>query len=252
MKTFIPPAWRINVRVLQRYLKDLSTGRSHQLAMGRAIDAASKSEFYPQIALTQPLGSISTQYFGNKKHNLGLAIQKLQDVVVAPGQVFSFWHLVGNPTAAAGYVSGRTIMGQTLATTVGGGLCQLSGLVYFLALKSGLTIIERHSHSKDIYTDATRFAPLGSDATVVYGYKDLRFQNNLSSSICFRFLIREQDITTYICSDQPIVEARIEFCSESLDSGTQVETIRYTPAIAKGEVVSSDFYPKILVPSSLQ
>ena len=252
MKTFIPPTWRINVRVFQRYLSDLSTGRSHQLANCRAIDADGKVELYPQIALTQPLGSISAQYFDNKKHNLLLAIQKLQDVVIAPGQIFSFWHLVGNPNLKAGYVQGRTIMGEKLATTIGGGLCQISGLVYFLALKSGLTIIERHSHSKDIYTDATRFAPLGSDATVVYGYKDLRFQNNLSSPICFRFFIKDQDISTCICSDQPIAEARIEFCLQQLDSGTQVETIRYMPAIAKSELISSDFYPKMLAPSHLQ
>lgn len=252
MKTFIPSAWRINVRVFQRYLSDLSIGRSHQLATGRAIDADSKSEFHPQIALTQPLGSMSAQYFSNKKHNLLLAIQKLQDIVIAPGQIFSFWHLVGNPSQKAGYVQGRTIMGEELATTTGGGLCQISGRVYFLALKSGLTIIERHAHSKDIYTDATRFAPLGSDATVVYGYKDLRFQNSLSSPICFRFLIKEQDITTCICSNQPIFEARIDFRSQQLGSGTQVETLRYTQAIAEGELISSDLYPRIVAPLLLQ
>lgn len=151
MKTFIPASWRINVRVFQQYLSDLSTGRSPQLATCRAIDAGSKVEFYPQIALTQPLGSMSSEYFKNKKHNLLLAIQKLQDVVIAPGQIFSFWHLVRNPSSKVGYVQGRTIMGERLGPTVGGGLCQLSGLVYFLALKSGLMIVERHPHSKDIY-----------------------------------------------------------------------------------------------------
>ncbi len=131
MKTLIPPAWRINARVLQRYLSDLSTGRSHQLATCGAIDADSKSEFYPQITLTQPLGSVSAQYFHHKKHNLLLAIQKLQDVVIAPGQIFSLWHLVKNPISKAGYVQGRTITGDRLTTTIGGGLCQISGLVYF-------------------------------------------------------------------------------------------------------------------------
>lgn len=245
MKTFIPSIWRINVRVFQRYLSDLSTGRSHQLAADRAIDADPNIEFYPQITLTQPLGSTSAQYFNNKKHNLLLAIEKLQDVAIAPGQIFSFWHLLGNPNSKAGYVQGRTIMGDRLGTTMGGGLCQISGLVYFLALKSGLMIVERHPHSKDIYTDATRFAPLGSDATVVYGYKDLRFQNNLSSPLRFRFLIKEQDITACICSAQSIIEARIEFRLQHLDSGTQVETIRYTQAIAEGELISSNLYPKL-------
>jgi len=195
---------------------------------------------------------MSSHYFNNKEHNLLLAIQKIQDVVIAPGQVFSFWHLVGNPNQKAGYLQGRTIMGEGLTTTIGGGLCQISGLIYFLSLRLRLTVVERHPHSKDIYTNATRFAPLGSDATVVYGYKDLRFQNNLSSPICFRFLIKQQEITAFICSDQPIAEAQIEFCTQQLDSGTQVEIVRYTEANAKGELISSDFYPQMLVPSHLQ
>jgi hypothetical protein len=50
--------------------------------------------------------------------------------------------------------------------------------VYHIGIIAGLDIIERYNHSVDIYTDDTRFAPLGTDATVVYGYKDLRIRNN--------------------------------------------------------------------------
>jgi vancomycin resistance protein VanW len=250
MKKIIPPAWRVNIRIFQRSIAERLTGRSRHLVNGRAATSAQDS-FLPQLILTQPLGSMAAHYLERKKHNLTLAVQRLQDVVIFPGQIFSFWHLVGNPTAKAGYVEGRSITGEELATSVGGGLCQLSGMLYFLALKSGLTIVERHPHSKDIYTDATRFAPLGSDATVVYGYKDLQIQNHLSSPICFRFLMTEQDIQVCLCSPQSIAEVQVEFRSRTLESATHVETIRY-PHHAEVELVSSDLYPKLLVPAHLR
>lgn len=251
MKKIIPPIWRVNIRVFQRYVADFLSGRWWQLANDR-IAPHVHDNFLPQVVLTQPLGSMTGHHLERKKHNLTLAIQKLQNVVILPGQIFSFWHLVGNPTTKAGYVEGRTITGEELATSVGGGLCQLSGMLYFLALKSGLTIRERHPHSKDIYTDATRFAPLGSDATVVYGYKDLQIQNHLSSPICFRFFITEQNIQACLCSPQPIAQAEVEFRSQRLESATHVETIRYTSTDAEAELVSSDLYPRLLVPAHLR
>ena len=248
MKKFIPPTWKVNAKIFQRYIADRSTGRWRQLANDRTATSV-QSDFLPQLILTQPLGSMAAHHLERKKHNLTLAIQKLQDVVILPGQIFSFWHLVGNPTAKAGYVEGRTITGAGLATSVGGGLCQLSGMLYFLALRSGLTIVERHPHSKDIYTDATRFAPLGSDATVVYGYKDLQLQNHLSSPICFRFFMTEQEIQACLCSPEAIAEVQVEFRSKPLESATHVETIRYTQTNGEMELVSSDLYPKLLVPA---
>jgi vancomycin resistance protein VanW len=251
MKRLIPPALRVQLKVLQRSLLDLSTGRWQKLVRKRAI-AAPQPKLQPQITLTQPMGSLSGQHLANKKHNLALAIQALQDVVIAPKQIFSFWQLVGNPTTQAGYVQGRTITATGLAPTTGGGLCQISGLLYFLSLKSGLTIVERHPHSKDIYTDATRFTPLGSDATVVYGYKDLRIQNPFSFPICFRFDMADKEIHVSLCAGGAIAEVPVEFRTHAVDTGTQVETIRYPATAPKGEVMSSNLYPKLLVPAHLQ
>jgi len=250
MKKLLPPTWRVSIRVFQRYLNDRATGQWKQLA-NKQLAPHAQADFLPQVVLSQPLGSTTAQHLERKKHNLALAIHKLQDVVILPGQVFSFWHLVGNPTIKAGYVEGRTITGEALATTVGGGLCQLSGMIYFLALKSGLTIIERHPHSKDIYTDATRFAPLGSDATVVYCYKDLRIQNCFPSPICFRFSITDE-ITISLCALKAIAEVQVEFRSQATESATHVETFRSTSTTQEAELVSSDVYPKLSVPAHLQ
>jgi len=114
-----------------------------------------------------------------------LSSQKINGLCLRPGKIFSFWKTVGPPNAKNGFVEGRAIKQQVLQKEVGGGLCQLSGLFYLFALESGLQVIERHSHSVDIYKESERFSPLGSDATIVYGYKDLQFKNSLNTDIVF-------------------------------------------------------------------
>jgi vancomycin resistance protein VanW len=174
-----------------------------------------------------------------------LAINRIQDVAIKPGEIFSFWHLVGKPNRAKGYREGRSLVSNQLKAEVGGGLCQLSGLLYFLTLKAGLTTLERHAHSLDIYTDSTRFAPLGSDATVVYGYKDFRFQNNLLFPLCFRFSLQEEEITAILCSPQPIPEYRVEFKVEEFNGRAKVETVRFLEQTNSFEVLNSTTYQKL-------
>ena len=149
MKQFIPASWRLHVRVIQRKWFDWSTGQSNHFSDSQQLLDSEKRLFQPQLDLTQPI--FTTEYSDNKKHNLALAIAQIQDIVIPPNQIFSFWHLVGHPSQKRGYLAGRVIAKDHLAAEIGGGLCQLSGLIYFLILKAGIMPLERHPHSKDIY-----------------------------------------------------------------------------------------------------
>ncbi len=92
----------------------------------------------------------------------------------------------------------------SVTSDYGGGLCQISCLLYYLSLKVGLTILERHSHSFDIYTEDQRFTPLGSDAAVAYGLKDLRIRNTFSFPIQFHFDIHSNTITVSLCAPSSV------------------------------------------------
>lgn len=126
----------------------------------------------------------------NKRQNLKLVRDALHRIVVAPGEVFSFWSLVGRPTKRRGFAESRVIRNGKIDLEVGGGICQASGLVYWLALRLGMNILERHAHTVDLYNEKTRFTPLGSDATVVFGHKDLRFSNCLPSPVVIELDVR--------------------------------------------------------------
>ncbi|MBW4577483.1 MAG: VanW family protein [Aphanothece sp. CMT-3BRIN-NPC111] len=244
MKKLIPSGLRVRLRVWQRYLLDLSAGQVSKFVKYNPLSDEQKPLFQERITIFQAL--MPTTYSENKKHNLALAIKRIQDVAINPGEIFSFWYLVGEPDRAKGYLEGRSLVDNQLKAELGGGLCQLSGIIYFLALKAGLVILERHSHSHDIYTESTRFTPLGSDATIVYGYKDIRFLNNLEVPVCFRFTIKEHEISAALCSPQPITEFKVEFKLEELKDEVKVDTVRFLQNQSNFDVVNSTSYQKLM------
>lgn len=109
--------------------------------------------------------------------NLGLAAAAIDGLLIRPGEVFSFWNRVGAPTAARGYVEGLILRGGEIEAGIGGGLCQLSNLLYWMALHTPLRIVEQHHHGFDPFPDSGRTLPFGSGATIFYSYGDLRLGN---------------------------------------------------------------------------
>jgi len=135
------------------------------------------------------------------------------------------------------------IVANKLDLDYGGGLCQLSGILYYLVLGAGLKILERHPHSLDIYTETTRYTPIGSDATVVYGHKDLRFINSFDFPISFQFEVLEKKILIYLCAEKEIKKCDLEFLEEKKDFGKYVEVIRQRNG--KKEICSQNFYKNL-------
>lgn len=117
------------------------------------------------------------EQFGDaKRHNLGLFASQLNGAVIRPGETFSVWRHAGRPTEALGYVKAAGLRNRKLISDVGGSTCLLSTVLYNVALLGGLEIVERHCHSVDVYGEQ-RYFELGRDATIEYGYLDLRFRN---------------------------------------------------------------------------
>ncbi len=106
------------------------------------------------------------------KTNIRLASAKLNGVEIPAGGVFSFNQTVGEGSAANGYLSGRVLYQDRAAYEAGGGICQVSSTLYNAMLLAGCIIIERHRHAYPV-----TYVPLGLDATIRYGKKDLRMKN---------------------------------------------------------------------------
>ncbi|GIN88573.1 hypothetical protein J6TS2_49590 [Heyndrickxia sporothermodurans] len=95
-----------------------------------------------------------------------------------PGETFSYWKLIGKPSKRKGYVEGMVLFYGKYKKGIGGGLCQLSNLIYWSTLHTPLIITERYRHSYDVFPDTNRTQPFGSGATCAFNYLDLQITNN--------------------------------------------------------------------------
>jgi vancomycin resistance protein VanW len=125
----------------------------------------------------------------NKVASLTVAAACLDGLIVKPGETFSFWRLVGKPTARRGFKTGMVLRNGAVGQGVGGGLCQMTNLIYWMAIHTELTITERWRHGFDVFPDVSRSQPFASGATCSYNYIDLQITNNTTTSYQLRIRI---------------------------------------------------------------
>lgn len=144
--------------------------------------------FEHETVLLRQLKDVDMHLQYNKIMNLRLAAEKLNGVVLHPGETFSYWRLIGKPTYRKGYLDGVTLSHGKVMPGCGGGLCQLSNLIYWMTLHTPLTVTERHRHGYDVFPDASRSQPFGSGATCFYPYGDLMIRNTTEQrfQLCVR------------------------------------------------------------------
>ena len=135
-----------------------------------------------QSRLRRKLGDTEMWMQENKVKNLEIAIQKINRVIIKPGETFSFCKTVGLPTKKKGYQMGMEISGGKARPGIGGGICQCANMLHWLALHSPLTINERHHHSLDPFPDDGRVLPWASGAAVFYNYVDFQLTNSTNDS----------------------------------------------------------------------
>lgn len=128
----------------------------------------------------------------NKVTNLRLASARVNGIVLHPGQTFSYWYLIGRPTARKGYLPGMLLRNGRAVAGVGGGLCQLSNLIFWMTLHTPLTVVERYRHSYDVFPDSGRTQPFGSGATCVYPYRDLMIHNDTQTTFRLHVTVGEE------------------------------------------------------------
>lgn len=109
----------------------------------------------------------------NRDVNLRQACAAINDLILYPGDVFSYNDTLGERTADKGYRPANSYAGNETVQTYGGGICQVSSSLYYCVMVADLEVIMRDPHGF-----ATSYMPLGMDATVSWGSLDFRFRNN--------------------------------------------------------------------------
>ncbi len=127
--------------------------------------------------LIRTLAGLDLRLQQNKVVNLRLAVARLDGLVIEPGQRLSFWRQVRKPTYRRGFLDGMVLDHGRVVAGAGGGLCQLTNLLYWMTLHTPLAVTERWRHSYDVFPDADRTQPFGSGATCAWPALDLQIEN---------------------------------------------------------------------------
>ena len=194
------------------------------------------------VEMHTTIGEFETRYnrantAADRTHNVRTAGEKIDGLVLLPGEEFDFNAVVGERSEANGFRPAPVIAGGELTDGVGGGACQVAGTLHAAAYFAGLTIIERHPHSRP-----SGYIKLGLDAVVSYPNLNLRLRNDLEQPIVLQFSVeqgvvraavwgasREHDVSFVrrILESMPFQE--VERQDESLPEGVRVLAQRGIP-----------------------
>lgn len=141
-------------------------------------------EVTTQVVEEEMFGTVlfetSTEYVvnANRTKNLTLACQAINGIILNPGDVFSFNNVVGERTAAKGYMPATVYSGGLSLEELGGGVCQVASSIYYCTLHLDLEQVHREPHQYVV-----TYVPKGMDATVYWGHIDYQFKNTLDFPI---------------------------------------------------------------------
>lgn len=165
-------------------------------------------------AFPDMLSTFSTRYDASnipRTTNLKLAMQKLNGVVVSPGETFSYNKTLGKRTAEAGYKEAGGFAGGRVVQTLAGGICQISSTLYDAVVYANLDIVERHNHMF-----LAGYVGAGKDATVVYGTYDFKFKNTRKYPVMIKTSIGNGIAQISIYGIKEEVEYEVEISSKIL------------------------------------
>lgn len=141
-------------------------------------------------------------YQENKVHNLKLAAATLDRLLIRPGETFSFSLTTRHADRREPYREGLTVINGRLTTAPAGGMCQLSNLLFWVFLHSPLTVVERHGHGSKDFPEPPSDAPMGVDATLAEGWKDLKVRNDTEYTFQLHIAFDAENISGYLYADR--------------------------------------------------
>ena len=185
----------------------------------------------------------------NKVHNLKLVAKTMDRVVIEPNEVFSFWILAKNAKNFGDYKDGLVVVNDQTIPQKGGGLCQISNLLFWTFLHTPLKIIERHPHSAQVLPPQDGIPP-GVDATISEGWKDLKVKNDTDARYQIIYEFDDESISISVFSDKKldvvhdIQSKNVRYIKEQNSIYRYNEIYRLSKNLVKNEIMSKELILK--------
>ncbi|MEK7130507.1 MAG: VanW family protein [Patescibacteria group bacterium] len=127
----------------------------------------------------------------NRRINIKVAADKLNGIIIKPGEIFSTITAVGPVDGKNGYLPELVIKGNRTVPEYGGGLCQIGTTFFRVVLNAGLPVLERRNHS---YRVSYYEPPVGMDATIYEPKPDFRFTNDYATPLLLQARIEGDNL----------------------------------------------------------
>ena len=174
------PGYGFDLEAAQQQLATAEPGSTVVIQMEDIEPEVTKLDLSSEMFGTA-LHKVSTKYAvnSNRTNNLDLACKAINGTILNPGEIFSFNDVVGERTAAKGYLPATVfVTGGASESELGGGVCQVASSIYYCSLFLNLEQVHREPHMYVVdYVD------FGMDATVYWGSIDYQFKNTLDYPI---------------------------------------------------------------------
>jgi len=145
-------------------------------------------------------------YAAYRAHNIGQASRYLTGTLVLPGEEFSLNQTIGERTEERGFVAGIIIGGSgNFDKDLGGGVSAVATTTFNAVFYAGLKDLEHHPHSFWI----PRY-PKGTEATVFWGAKDLRFLNDSGHGVFITATSSNTSVTVTFWGTDVYAISRVE------------------------------------------
>lgn len=191
------------------------------------------------------LAEFSTKFStkdSNRVTNVVLSAKATSDVLLMPGEEFSYNNLTGKRTTSNGYKDAPVIINGKLEQDVGGGVCQVSSTLFNSVLYSGLDVTSRRNHSLK-----SSYVSIGRDAMVSDGGSDFRFKNPYSHPVYIKNTVSNGVITSKIygnISDKKNISIKVDpYTTEGLDAAkTYIEYKDSNGKVIRTQYISNSVY----------
>ena len=137
------------------------------------------------MGIKELVGQGSSYFAGSapeRVHNIVTGTNKINGLIIKPGQIFSFNEFLGEISSRTGFMAAFVIKNGKTVLDDGGGICQVSTTMFRTALNSGLPITERTAHAYRVGYYEQDAKP-GLDATIYFPSVDLKFKNDYDSAL---------------------------------------------------------------------
>ena len=143
-----------------------------------------------------------------RSHNVEKSAKITSDILLMPGEVFSYNAHTGKTNSKNGYQEAPIIINGKLEKSAGGGVCQTSSTIFNTALLSGMDIVSVTNHSASL-----TYVPLGRDATVNDSGLDFKFKNTFDHPVYIKNTVNNKRLTCTIygnSSDKKNIDINVE------------------------------------------